>query len=386
MALALSFSGALLTKSFYRLATLDLGFRPEHLLTIQLPLSASNYPKQIDKIAFTDRLLEHVRSLPGVSAAGTTTFVPMQEFSGDAIFTVEGHPPANPSQVPIAAMRWVSSGYGETLGLTLIKGRMITAQDRPDSLPVAVISEELAREGFGGADPVGKRLRRGRQRDTRYPWLIVVGVVRDPKEDRLNFRIARPVLYLPYAQRFDGGPNQNINLVVRTAANPVEMTNAVRAAIHDVNPFQPLLEVSSMDAMLNSVLSNDRFSARVMGMLAAVGLFLAGLGLYGVMAYSVTQRTTEIGLRMALGAQPRSVFALIAREGGALVALGLALGLPGTIVLTRLLSSVLFGVRASDPSTLLTVFLLLAVATALACLVPTLRAIRLDPVEALRFE
>src|SRR5205807_5944886 len=139
-------------------------------------------------------------------------------------------------------------------------------------------------------------------------WLVVVGVVRDTKEDRLNFRTARPILYVPYAQRFDGGPNQNINLVVRTASDPTEITNAVRGAIHDINPYQPLLDVSSMDAMLTSVLSNDRFSARVMGMLAGVGLFLAGLGLYGVMAYSVTQRTTEIGLRMALGAQPRSVF------------------------------------------------------------------------------
>lgn len=386
LALALSFGGALLTKSFYRLANVDLGFRPEHLLTIQLPLSASNYPKNADKVAFTDRLLERVRALPGVMAAGTTTFVPMQEFSGDSVFTVENHPPASPSQVPIAAARWVSSGYSETLGLTLIKGRMITAQDRAHTLPVAVISEELARESFASEDPVGKRLRRGRQQDTRYPWLLIVGVVRDPKEDRYNFRIARPVLYLPYAQRFDGGANQSINVVLRTAADPRAITNAVRNAIHQVNPYQPLLEVSSMDAVLNSVLSNDRFSARVMGMLAAVGLFLAGLGLYGVMAYSVTQRTTEIGLRMALGAKPRSVLALIAREGGVLVAFGLALGLPGTIVLTKLLSNVLFDVRPSDPLTMLAVFVLLTCASVLACLVPTLRAIHLDPIEALRFE
>jgi putative ABC transport system permease protein len=356
------------------------------LLTIQLPLSSAEYRQQADKVAFLDRLLERVRSLPGVAAAGTTSFIPMQQFSGDAVFTVEAHPPQNPSQVPITALRWVSPGYPEALGLTLVKGRTITPQDRAETLPVAVISEELARQAFGNEDPIGKRLRRGRQQDTKYPWLMVIGVVRDAKEDRLNFRIARPVMYVPYAQRTDGAANQNVNLVVRTAADPTEITNAVRGVIHELNPYQPLLDVSSMQAVLSSVLSNDRFSARVMGMLAAVGLFLSGLGLYGVMAYSVSQRTTEIGLRMALGAQPRSVFGLIARECGALVALGLALALPGMLLVARLLGSVLFGVSAGDPVILGMLAMLLTGVALLACFVPARRAIRLDPLRALRYE
>jgi putative ABC transport system permease protein len=386
LAFALSFGGALLTKSFYRLASLDLGYRPEHLLTIELPLAGSEYRHQADKVGFIDRLLERVRALPGVEGAGTTTDIPMQQFSSDTIFTVEGHPPRNPSQVPISALRWVSPGYAEALGLTLIKGRTVTTQDRAETLPVAVISEELAHQAFGNDDPIGRRLRRGREQNTKYPWLIVVGVVRDPKEDRLNFRIARPVLYVPYSQRADGPGNQSVSLVLRTAADPTEITAAVRGAIHEINPYQPLLAVNSMQALVASVLSSDRFSARVMGMLAAVGLFLSGLGLYGVMAYSVSQRTTEIGLRMALGAQPRSVFALIAREGGRLVALGLALALPAMFLVARLLGSVLFSVSAGDPGILAILALLLTGVAFLACFLPARRAIRLDPLRALHDE
>ncbi|HWY69330.1 MAG TPA: ABC transporter permease [Terriglobales bacterium] len=386
IAVSLSFGGALLTKSFYGLAGLDLGFRPEHLLTMQLPLSVTEYPHETQKVAFLDRVLERVRALPGVEAAGVTTSLPMQEFSPDTVFTVEGRPPRNPSDVPITALRHVSPGYAETLGLMLLEGRMITAEDRADTLPVAVITEEMARQAFGDGDPIGKRLRRGRQQDTIYPWLVVVGVVRDAKEDRLNFRIARPVLYIPYAQRTNPPSGVLMGLVVRTTADPSVTANFIRTSIHDINPYEPVLDVSSMDAMLNSVLSSDRFSARVMAMLAAVGLFLAAIGLYSVIAYSVTQRTGEIGLRMALGAQPRSVIGLIAREGGALVGFGLVVSLPFMFVVARLLSSVLFSVSAGDPAILLGIVLLLTFVALTACFVPTMRAIRLDPLRALRCE
>jgi len=386
IAVSLSFGGALLTKSFYRLARLDLGFRPEHLLTLQLPLSVIEYPQQTQKIAFLDRVLERVRALPGVEAAGITTTLPMQDFSPDSVFTVDGHPPRNPSDVPIAALRHVSPGYAETLGLTLLKGRMITPDDRVDTLPVAVVTEEMARQAFGNEDPIGKRLRRGRQQDTSYPWLVVVGVVRDMKEDRLNFRIARPVLYLPFTQRTNPPSGALIGLVIRTTADPSQTANAVRASIHGINPGQPLIEVSSMEAMLRSVLSSDRFSARVMAMLAAVGLFLAAIGLYSVIAYSVTQRTGEIGLRMALGAQPLSVVALIAREGGAMVALGLTLSFPAALLVARMLSDVLFSVKAVDPAILLGIVVLVTAVAVVACLIPTIRAIRIDPLKALRYE
>jgi len=386
IAVSLSFGGALLTKSFYRLARLDLGYRAEHLLTLRLPLSVIEYPQQTQKIVFLDRVLERARTVPGVETAGITTTLPMQDFSPDSVFTVEGHSPRNPSDVPIAALRHVSPGYAETLGLTLLKGRMINSDDRADTLPTAVITEEMARQAFGNEDPIGKRLRRGRQQDTNYPWLVVVGVVRDTKEDRLNFRVARPVLYLPYTQRTNPPSGALIGLVIRTAADPSLTANTVRKSIHELNPGQPVLEVSSMEAMLSSVLSSDRFSARIMAMLAAVGLFLAAVGLYSVIAYSVSQRTGEIGLRMALGAQPSSVVALIAREGGAMVALGLMLAFPAALVVARMLSNVLFSVNAADPAILFGIVLLVISVVILACLVPTIRAIRIDPLQALRYE
>lgn len=386
VAVSLCFGGALLTKSFYRLDRVALGFRPEKLLTVQLPLSVTEYPHEAQKIAFLDRILEGVRALPGVEAAGVTTSLPMQEFSPDSVFTVEGRPPRNPSDVPIAALRHVSPGYAETLGVTLLKGRMISTQDRGDTLPVAVITEEMARQAFGNDDPIGKRLRRGRPQDKNYPWLVVVGVARDTKEDRLNFRIARPVLYIPYVQRTNPPPAVSLGLAVRTSGDPEATANAVRTLIHEVNPYQPVLDVSTMDAMLNSVVSSDRFSARVMTLLAGVGLLLAAIGLYSVIAYSVTQRTGEIGLRMALGAQPRSVIALIAREGGALVGLGLALSVPVMFVVAKLLSGILFSVSATDPTILVGMVALLSLIALTACFIPTMRAIRLDPLRALRCE
>lgn len=386
LGMALSFGGALLTKSFYRLDQLDLGFWPDHLLTAQIPLSGTDYPSQSEKTVFADRLLQRVRALPGVASAGATTTLPMQDFSPDTTFTAEGHAPPKPSEVPVAALRHVTPGYAETLGLTLVKGRFITADDRAGTVPVAVISEALARQAFGSGDPIGKRLRRGRERDTVYPWMVVIGIVRDVKEDRLNFRIARPVLYVPFAQRAIPPPRASLALVCRTTGEPSSMASGVRAAIHEVNPYQPIGEVSSMDVMLSELLSADRFSARLMALLAVVGLFLATIGLYTVIAYSVSQRTGEIGLRVALGAQRSSVLWMIVREGGSLMAAGLALAAPLMLGAARLLSNVLFLVRPTDPAILFGLAAVLTAVTATGCVVPAVRALRLDPVRALQHE
>ena len=386
LAVSVSFGGALLTKSFYRLGRLDVGFRPQHLLTMALPLSRDDYPAQTQKTVFVHRVLDRVRALPGVSGAGVTTTVPMQDFSPDAIFTVEGHPPPKPSEVPIASLRHVSAGYVETLGETLVKGRLFTDEDRAGTLPVAVISEELSRQAFGGADPLGKRLRRGRQQDTSFPWMTVVGVVRDVKEDRLNFRVPRPVLYVPLGQRANAPNDGAVSLVLRTDGDPTAIANAARAAIRGINPHQAIGEVSSMDAMLDGLLSSDRFSARVMALLALVGIFLAAIGLYTVIAYSVSQRTGEIGLRVALGAQRPSLVWMVVREAWMLVALGLALSAPVMLVVAALLSNVLFSVSAADPMILGGLVALLTAVTASACIVPVLRALRLDPIKALQYE
>jgi predicted permease len=386
MAASLSFGGALLTKSFLRLDRIDLGYQPAHLLSVRVPLSAADYPSQAAKTAFVDHVLERVRAIPGLQAAGVTTTLPLEEFSPDAAFTVEGHPPPNPSDVPVAAMRYVSAGYAETLGLALVEGRLVTDADRAVTQPVAVITEELARQAFGGGDPIGKRLRRGRQQDTGLPWMSVVGVVRDAKEDRLNFRIARPVLYVPLAQRVNAPAAYKVNLVVRAEPDASGFASAVRDAIRDVNPNQAIADTGAVASTLDSLLSADRFSARVMAMLAAVGLFLAAIGLYTVIAYSVARRTGEIGLRMALGAQPRSVTWLIAREAAVMVGLGVAISTPLMVAVARLLSGVLFSVHPGDPAILAGLALLIGAVTCAACAIPVRRALRLDPVRALQHD
>jgi len=321
--------------------------------------------------------------LPGVLAAGTTTNIPLErEIAYDAVFSVEGRPPTNPNDVPITSHRLVSPDYLKTLGVTLIKGRLIDKSDRAGKSPVVVISEELARQAWPGEDPLGKRVKRVRA-DQDFPWMTVIGVVRDVKEDLFNYRVNRPVWYVPYAQIENNFP---VNLVVRTSSDPASVTAAVREAVHAIDPDQPISNVMTMNENLSGVLVTERFSAILMSVLAASGLLLAALGLYGVMAYSVSQRTAEIGLRVALGAQRADVLQLILGQGVRLTLLGVAIGLIFAWALTRLLVSLLFGVSATDPATFVSISLLLLSIALLACFLPARRALAVDPMVALRYE
>jgi putative ABC transport system permease protein len=387
IATTLLVGGGLMVQSFQRLQNVDLGFRPDNILMMELALSASKYEELSRKVQFTDQVLERVRALPGIVTAGMTTNVPLQRgVTLDSIFEVEGRPRANPSDVPITAHRMVTPGYMETIGLTLVKGRMLDARDHEGALPVAVVSEELIRQSWPGEDPIGKRLRRVRTGE-RGPWMTVVGVVRDIKEDRFEFRIVRPVWYLPYAQQaFPLPVSIPLNLVVRTAGDPAAVAASVRQAVHAVDPEQPVAGVVPMPEYLSDVLIAERFNAVLMGSLAALGLVLAALGLYGVMAYSVGRRTGEIGLRMALGARPRDVLRLVIGQGVWLVAIGVVLGVAGAWALTRLIASGLYQVSPADPATFAGVALLLAAVALLACWLPARRATRIDPMAALRSE
>ena len=241
---------------------------------------------------------------------------------------MEGRPPVNPADIPITAHRLVSPDYLKTLGVTLISGRLLDERDRAESLPVVVISEELARQAWPGEDPLGKRIKRGRPEQTDRPWMTVVGLVKDVKEDLFNFRIARPAWYLPYEQLNNNLP---VNLVIHTTGDPASMTAAIRDAVRSVDPSQPISNVTTMTDHLAGVLVTERFSAILMGLLSALGLVLAALGLYGVMAYSVSERTGEIGLRMALGARPRDIFKLVIGRGAMLIVVGLSFGLIGAL-------------------------------------------------------
>jgi putative ABC transport system permease protein len=383
IAVPLLAGGGLMVQSFQRLQRVEVGFHADHLLTMHLDMSPIKYPKYRGRVAFVKRVLDRVKNLPGVVSAGTTTNMPLTQFvSYDAVFTVEGHPPANPSDVPITAHRLVSSDYLQTLGVTLIRGRLLDEHDRANSLPVAVISEELAREGWPGEDPIGKRIK-GLSAGQTYPWLTVVGIVKDVKEDRFNFRIDRPAWYLPYEQNENTHP---LDLVVQVKGDPSSLTSAVADAIHSVDPDQPVSDVTTMKTHLAGVLDADRFSAVLMGSLAVVGLTLAIIGLYGVMAYSVSKQTREIGLRVALGARASEILKMVVGRGARLVGTGLLLGLAGALLLTRFLSGSLYGMNASDPLTFGFVSLILAGVALVACYLPARRATKVDPMVTLRYD
>jgi len=302
----------------------------------------------------------------------------------DSVFEVEGRPRVNPADVPITSHRLVSPGYLETLGVTLENGRLPDERDVHGSPLVAVVSRELARQAWPGEDPVGKRIRRMRSGQAG-PWMEVVGVVKDVREDRFGFRSVRPVWYLPYAQQTLPLPvSLPLILVVRAAGEAASVAAAVREAIRAVDPAQVVGGVAPMTEHLSDVLLAERFGAALMGTLGGLGLTLSALGLYGVMAYSVSQRRREIGLRMALGARPRDVLRLVLGEGSRLLGLGLAFGLLGALALGRALASTLHEVGTADPSTFVVVALALGSAALVACWLPARRAARVDPMTALR--
>src|SRR5215472_11785854 len=288
VAFTLLICGGLMVQSFQRLQHVSSGFNPDNLLTMKMVLPASKYSEYRRRVAFADEVLERVRAVPGVVSAGMSTNIPLErETAYDAIFDVEGRPASNPNDVPITSHRVVTPGYLETLGATLTKGRLIDKSDRADTLPVVVVTEEFARQAWPGKDPIGKRVRRIRAGQT-FPWMTVVGVVKDIKEDLFNYRINRPVWYVPYAQFENAFP---VNLVIRASVDATSLTAAVRDAIRHVDPDQPVSDIMTMNTNLSGVLVTERFGAILMAALAGSGLLLASIGLYGVMAFSVNRRT-----------------------------------------------------------------------------------------------
>lgn len=383
VAFTLLICGGLMVQSFQRLQHVSLGFNADNLLTMKMVLPVSKYSEYQRRVAFADEVLERVRTVPGVVSAGMTTNIPLErETAYDAVFEVEGRPPLNPNDVPITSHRVVTPGYLETMGITLSKGRLIDRNDQADTLPVVMVSEEFARQAWPGTDPIGKRVRRVRAGQT-FPWMTVVGLVKDVKEDLFNYRINRPVWYVPYAQLENNFP---LNLVVRSRLDWASLATPLREVIRKCDPDQPVSNVFTMNAILSSVLVTERFGAVLMGTLAVSGLLLAALGLYGVMAYAVKQRTGEIGLRVALGAQQKHVLALILGDGMKLTLFGVVIGLVAAWSATRLLVNLLFDLSATDAATFSIVSLLLGLVGLFACYLPARAAMRLDPAQALRCE
>ncbi len=379
MAVLLAVGAGLLLRSFTRLTAVNPGFRPRGVLTAEVTLPDSSRPPQI--AAFYATALERLRAVPGVEAAGAVSNLPMSGAESLSSFVVEGRPRPEPGQSSSADQRVATPGYFETLGVPLYSGRLFRDGDAAEAPRVAVIDETMARTYWPGVDPLGKRFHRG-SADAKQPnWITVVGVVGNVRNSGLHVE-PRPQVYLPETQT----TFSTMSLAVRTKGDPRRLAAAVRAAVHTVDPSQAVSNMMTMDEMIDRSLAGRRFNLILLGLFAGLALVLSAVGIYGVMAYSVAQRTREIGLRMALGARRRTVLALVVREAGILTLGGLAAGLILSFLATRLMASLLFGVGTNDPITLTAVSAALALVSLGAAYVPGQRATRVDPMVALRAE
>ena len=380
LALVLLAGAGLMARSFLRLNRVDPGFRPEHVLSAQLVLPRVKYPESAAILAFADRLLPAVAAIPGVTSVGLVNPLPLSQEGWQTDFWVEGAPVPTRGEVPNSDYHVVGGDYFKAMGIALVHGRLFDDSDRADSAPVALVNETLARRFWPHRDAVGQRMRTGSP-DDPGPWLTVVGVVGDVKQYGLD-QEQKTQFYRPQRQL----PLRPMSIVVRSSLDPTSLAASLRQAVLAADSDQPIYNVRTMTGLLSDTSAPRRLSLLLLGAFAATALLLAAVGIYGVLAYSVTQRTHEIGIRMALGARRGDVLLMVFRQGLRLVLAGAALGVVAAFGLTRLMSSLLFGVSPTDPGTLGAVCLLLVGVALLACVVPARRASGVDPMIALRCE
>jgi predicted permease len=378
LALVLLVGAGLLLKSLSRTQLVDTGFRPRGVMTAALSLPETQYKEEDKQTAFYRTVLERLNALPGVQAAGAALVPPFTGFSPSASFDIEGRPqgPADPG--PHGNIRLVTPGYFTALGIPLRQGRYFTDQDRKGTEPVALIDENLARQYWPNQDPVGRRIRNGK----RSVWATIVGVVGHIKHSALVGDSDKGVYYYPMYQQ----PQPQAFLVVRTEGDPASLSSAIRDAVRSVDAGQPVYSLTSMDQRIANSLGPRRFAVQLLGLFAGIAVLMAAMGLYGVISYTVAQRTQEIGIRMTLGAQQGQVLSLVVGHALRLAAGGVVAGAVAAFVLARLLASQLFEVSAFDPATFGTMALGLLVVAFAASYGPARRATRVDPMEALRHE
>ena len=384
VALLLLIGSGLLLRSFSRLQEVSPGFQPDHLLVADLPLSQNAYAKPELRYEFFDRLVERAKTLPGVKSAGAASFLPVSGGGSLIQFNIEGRPPKTPHDYVAAGYRTVTPQYMETMGVPLLQGRNIAAGDVEKAPAVVVINASMARTYFPGKNPLGKRMQIGATPDKDVPYMEIVGVVGDVLQGLDTD--AKAEMYLPYRQADTVLPVFQLSVVLRTSGDPRLQAAALRSAVREIDPNQPVVKIRTMEENMATSVTEPRFRTWLIGIFAALALVLAAVGIYGVMSYSVNQRTNEMGIRVTLGAQPNDVFRIVVGEGLRLALIGVGVGLIGALAATRVLRTFLYGVSAIDPVTFAVTAALLTLVAVAACYFPARRATRVDPMVALRYE
>jgi putative ABC transport system permease protein len=380
LALILLVSAGLLLQTLKNLHSIDAGFRPENILTLTTRLPSTKYSDPVRRVAYFDAVLSRVRALPGVESAGFTSNLPFTTAGNTNGFRVEGiqFPPGSGQD---ALYREVTNDFLQTMHIRLLEGRFFGSEDRADSLAVVIINETFKKQFWPRQSALGKRIQ---TEGGNSPWQTIIGVVRDVRERGLELDM-KPAVYLPVVQ-VPNGWNIPSQLAARTAMDPLAIAKAAREAVWSVDPDQPISDTGTMEDIVDLEVADHKQQTTLLGSFAALALVLASLGIYGVLSYMVTQRTREIGLRMALGASPGDVTGMVVRQGLALAALGIVIGLAVAFAVTRSMTKLLVGVQAGDPRIYGGVALLLAVVAMVACYLPAARASRVDPMIALRDE
>lgn len=378
LSLLLLVGAGLMIKSFLRLQRTSPGFNPDNLLTARVFLNTDDYPEAQQKAAFFHQALQQLHTIPGVQSVGTTTALPLSGASNNFRFSVDGEVQKVSAEKPQAQYRAISPNYFRTMGIPLLQGREFTDKDESNGPGVMVINETMARRVFPNGDALGKHLTITYGKPTSRE---IVGIVGDVKHLRLNEE-AKPEMYVPYSQN----PWASMTFVVRTTVPPNDLVSVVRQRIWSINKNQPIDKILTMNQILYESVAQPRLSAFLLGLFAALAFILSAAGIYGVMSYLVSQRTHEMGIRMALGARSADIFKLVIRHGMTNVLFGIAVGLILSLIATRILAGLLYGISPTDPVTLIQASLLLAGTALLACVMPARQATRSNPLTALRTE
>jgi putative ABC transport system permease protein len=381
LAVVMLTGAGLLIRSLIKLQEINLGFDPSHVLTMQVTLPPRKY-NDTTADAYFQQLLARASRLPGAQSAAAVSYLPISGSDNGWSIMIDGRVVKTIAESPSARPENVTADYFRVMSIRLVRGRVFTEQDRMGAPPVAIISEGMARKLWPGVDPIGHTLK---MFDDKAPWVTIVGIVADVRARGFQKDIPE-TMYFPYAQSGQSSYVMPLSMtaIVRAKGNPAGLIAPLRNLVHELDATVPVSQAATMDQIVGGSISDRRFATTLLAGFAALALALAGIGIYGVISYGVSQRTYEIGVRMAMGASPASIMRLVMREGGRMTVVGLLFGLIGAVAIDRLLRTMLVGVSATDIPTLLGVSGVLAAVAAGACLLPARRATGVSPTEALR--